>query len=265
MTARWAAVALMCSIALGALPSAAGADHAGDFLNDVRERFQSLQVSLANVAERATAGELDAAVATVEDAHALFVAARDDIADLAPQQAQLLQAFVDGMATAAEERNAEDLTALAQSAASTMDEVLATFADYAEVGTTVEVESAELVPGETSTLALFVRDVPSGFAGFEVVVRFDPDVVRVDEAELRTGRGATRINQDVGTVSFNGVAVDVATRRAPPDVLALGTFQITAIGGAGTDATLTTEIQEIVDLDGNRLPALDRDGTVTIP
>jgi len=266
MTARAVAVALMCSIALVALPSAAGADHAGDFLNDVRERFQALQASLEQVAERAAAGELDSAIdAFRNDARPTFQAARDDIKDLAVQGSQLLTAFFDGMAEAAAERNADDLGALARSAASTMDDVLETFADYADVGTTVAVESAELASGESTTLALFARDVPSGFAGYEVVVQFNPDVIRVDRAELRTGRGATRINQDDGTVSFNGVAVDVATQRAPPDVLALGTLRMTAVGGANTETTLTTDIGEIVDLDGDRLPALDRDGTVTIP
>lgn len=262
MTRRSLVVAMTLTMALLALPGPAGADHAGDLLDDVRERFQALQGSLEQIAERATAGDLDAAIEAVDDARATFEATRDDIEDLAPQEARLLQAFFEGMATAAEERNADDLTALAQSAASTMADVLGVFAEYAEVGTTVEVESAELASGESRTLALFARDVPSGFAGFEVVVRFDPNSIRVDTATLETGRGATQIDQETGTVSFNGVAVEVASQRAPPDVLALGTFQFTAIGDAETEAVLATDIREIVDLDGNRLPALDADGTV---
>lgn len=264
MTRRSLVVTLTLLMALVALSGAAGADHAGDLLQNVRERFQALQGSLEKIAERAAAGDLDAAIPTVDDAQASFAAARDDIEDLAPQDARLLQAFFDGMTTAAEERDADDLIALARSAASTVDDILEIFADYAEVGTTVEVESAELASGETTTLALFARDVPSGFAGYEIVVRFDPDAVRVDGAELRTGRGATRINQDEGTVSFNGVAAELASQRVPPDVLALGTFQLTAIGDSDTEAVLATDIREIVDLDGNRLPALDVDGAVTI-
>ena len=264
MTRRSLAVALMMLTALAALSGAAGADHAGDLLDNVRERFQSLQGALDGIAERAAAGDLDAAISTLDDARASFAAARDDIEDLAPQDARLLQAFFDGMTTAAEERDADDLIALARSAASTMDDILGIFADYAEVETTVEVESAELDTDETTTLALFARDVPSGFAGFEVDIQYDPEQVHVNQATLETGRGATRIDPDEGTVSFNGVAVEVASQRVPPDVLALGTFQVTAIGNPDAEATLTTDIREIVDLEGNRLPALDVDGTVTI-
>jgi len=257
-------VALAGVIALAALPGAAGADHAGEFLNGVRGRFQALQASLENVAARAATGELDAALAVLEEARSAFETSRDDLGDLAPQGSQLLRAFFDGMVEAADEGNADDLTALARSAAATVDDVLARFDAYAAVGTTVEVESGELNPGETTTLALFVRDVPAGFAGYEVVVRFDPEQVRIDEASLQTGRGATRIDNDDGTVSFSGVAVEVAAQRVPPEVLALGTFRITAVGTSGTESTLTTEIRELVDLDGNRVPALDLDGTVTI-
>lgn len=252
------------TLALVALPSATGADHAGDFIDDVRERFQALRESLVQIAEHATAGDLDAAVRAVDQAQATFDAARDDIGDLAPAEAELLQSFLNGLATAAEERNADDLTALARSAASTMDDVIDALNVYADVGTTVEVESAELTAGASTTLALFMRDVPSGLAGYEIDVHVDPDRIRVDDASLETGRGATRIEQASGTVSFNGVAVEVASQRAPPDVLALGTFQITAIGDPDTDAALTTDLQEIVDVDGKRLRALDRDGAVTI-
>jgi len=264
MTRQSLVVAMTLTLALVVLPSAAGADHAGDFINDVRERFQTLRESLDEIAEHATTGDLDVAVDAVDEAQTTFDAARDDIGDLAPQEAELLQSFLDGLATAAEERDADDLTALARSAASTMDAVMGALDAYEDVGTTVEVESAELDAGASTTLALFVRDVPSGLAGYEINVRFDPEQIRVDDASLETGRGATRIDQDRGSVSFNGVVVEIASRRAPPDVLALGTFQLTARGDADTDATLTTEIREIVDLDGNRLPALDRDATVKI-
>lgn len=265
MTRRSLVVALTLTIALVAPSGAAGADHADDLLDNVRERFQALQQSLEQIAERATVGELDAAIDVLTDeARPTFQDARDDIADLASQEARLLQAFFDGMATAADDRNADDLTALARSASSTMADVLDVFEAYAEVGTTVEVESAELASNASTTLALFARDVPSGFAGIEVVVRFDPESIRVDEATLETGRGATQVDQGAGAISFNGVAVDLAAQRAPPDVLALGTFQFTAIGDSETEAVLATDIREIVDLDGNRLPALDVDGTVTI-
>lgn len=265
MIRRPLAATLWITLALAVSASGmAGADHAPDFLDDVRQRFVELREALVSVAERASEGEPDGVQDGLERAQTRYEAARDDIRDLAPQQAERLAAFFDGLASAVEEDALTDVTALARSAAQAMADVLETFDAYAEVGTTVEVESAELNAGASTMLALFVRDVPSGLAGYEIDVHFDPEQIRIDEASLETGRGATRVEQASGTVSFNGVAVEVASQRAPPDVLALGTFKITAIGDPDTDAALRTDIREIVDLEGNRLRALDRDGAVTI-
>lgn len=267
MSARWGPrgpIALSLGVALLLVSPMAQGDHAAGLIEQLRSQLEQLDTALERVAADADSGDLDGSERALGRARDLYGDLRDDVSDLAPHEQKLLDALLAELDSALERENTDDLAALARAARQTLDGVFLAVDRFSRYGTTVEVESAAIASGEAVSVALFIRHVRQGFAGFEMRVRFDPSLVQVEEAKVVTGRGATRVDNETGFADLNGVALETATRRVPPDVLALGTLRLRAVGPTGEEGLLRTEILELVDIEGNRMPALDLDGRVTI-
>lgn len=244
-------------------PSPVDAREPADLVESLTERLGSLDRSLKDIRRQATEEKWAGAKESLADSRRIFEEA-EDIQNIAPERTKLLRSFLEGMKMATKNRNRDDLTALAQSAISTLDEVNNRLTDFAKNGTVVEVESANLPAEGSQRLALFVRNPPRGLAGFEVKVHYDPGVIEVEEPRLEVGKGTASINSDDAYLTFSGVTIDIASQRAPPAILALGSFQLTARGSAGTETKLKPEIVDLVNMDGDSLLALDVNGSVTI-
>lgn len=254
-------------LALGVLGLVAGTglgDHANERIAQLTSRLEALQSELERLAQSAAAGDPGSAQEALRQAEALWEGVQDDVHDLAPDREALLISFFQELSRALEEGDLEDAEALARAARNALDDVLKVVHEYARLGTTVEIESKEVPRGGVVTVAVFVRDVPAGFAGFDIEVRFDPALLRAEEVALATGRGAAHFDNEKGVVRLNGVTLETAAQRVPPDVLPLGTVQFRAVGPSGEETELKTEIVELVDIDGRRVPALDIDGVITI-